>query len=427
MLRAIRAGGISAALCLLCLILSSPSPAMGGERVVTARVLDAATREPLVDATVIAGAAAASTDAAGRFELTVLDDSLTITIRRIGYRAVTLDANTMPGEVLLHYSPVGLKSLDVVADRAPDPSVGRGTLLDLRTTSRVTLAKRSAPALAERMETTEGISTSRPGSWGSKAALRGLSGERVAVLVDGSRVNRACSGGMDAGLATINPDNVERVEVLAGPGSTLYGSGNIGGVINVVTRGPRADAPFQAEVRFSGSSAVPGGRAGGTIWGRRDHVADARIEGVTGAWSADARSWLALRGTLAYTRGENRDTRDPLPSIPPFEAAAAARIGGRGSAWLEPEVLAAAAQRGSNLAPGETPTDGWAVVNLRAGVLGADRPDVRSGECRESRLPPASRSRDGPPPGTKRVRESGAAVLGWSNGDASLSLLRILP
>jgi hemoglobin/transferrin/lactoferrin receptor protein len=293
MLRAFSAGGIAAAVLLLGIGPPTALSAPRAGRTVTARVLDAITREPLTDVAVIAGPAAATTDAAGRFTLVVANDSTTVMLHRIGYRPVLLAAGALPGEILLQRAPVVLTCLDVTCSCGCDLGVGRGTLLDLKTMRREAVAEHSAPALAEAMETTEGVSTSRPGSWGSKVCLRGLGGERLAVLLDGNRLNRACNVGMDAGLATINPDNVERVEVLAGPGSTLYGSGNVGGVINVVTRGPHADTPLEGEVRLSASSAVPGGRAGGTIWGRRNHAAFTAA--LDGASYGDQRS---PRGTV---------------------------------------------------------------------------------------------------------------------------------
>ncbi len=273
MLRARSAGGITAVLLLLGL--APPAfvhPARAG-LTLAARILDATTREPLADVSVLAGSAAAATGADGRFTLAVARDTMLVTVRRIGYRPVVFAAGALPAEILLQRAPVVLTCLDVTASGAAECRVGRGTLLALSSTPRATLAKYSAPALAEAMETTEGISTSRPGSWGSKSYLRGLGGERVTVLLDGDRINRACAVGMDAGLATIDPDNVERVEVLSGPGSTLYGSGNVGGVINVVTRGPSTAAPLEGELRLSASSAVPGARAGGTLWARRNGFA----------------------------------------------------------------------------------------------------------------------------------------------------------
>jgi vitamin B12 transporter len=66
------------------------------------------------------------------------------------------------------------------------------------------------------------------------------------VLVDGVEVNPGTIGG--AGVQDIAPDTIERVEIVKGPRSSLYGSEAIGGVINVITRSPAA---FSAEVGAS--------------------------------------------------------------------------------------------------------------------------------------------------------------------------------
>jgi outer membrane cobalamin receptor len=66
-------------------------------------------------------------------------------------------------------------------------------------------------------------------------AIRGSSFEQVLVLVDGVRVSDAQTGHFDLDLA-VPLDQVERVEILRGPASTLHGADAVGGVINVVTR-----------------------------------------------------------------------------------------------------------------------------------------------------------------------------------------------
>ncbi|HET9952484.1 MAG TPA: TonB-dependent receptor [Candidatus Eisenbacteria bacterium] len=236
--------------------------------VVEGRILDDVTGEPLSDVAMSAGAAVAATDREGRFRLSVADDSTTIVAHRIGYRDVSFRARLAPADWRLPRAPVVMTSMEVAGSAVSPRNISEPTLLAYESASREAIGVQAAPSLAEAIESTEGLSSSRPGSWGAKTFVRGLGGERVAVMVDGNRLYRACNVGMDGGLATINPDNVERVEILAGPGSTLYGSGNLGGVVNVVTRGPRPGEPFQGELHAAASSAVPGGRLGGTLTGQ---------------------------------------------------------------------------------------------------------------------------------------------------------------
>jgi len=93
--------------------------------------------------------------------------------------------------------------------------------------------------------TPEALSAS-PGVWvqktnhgGGSPFVRGLSGNQVLVLVDGIRLNNSTFRyGPNQYLATIDPTSLERIEVVRGAGSVLFGSDALGGVINLVTRRP---------------------------------------------------------------------------------------------------------------------------------------------------------------------------------------------
>lgn len=65
-------------------------------------------------------------------------------------------------------------------------------------------------------------------------SIRGSSAEQVLVLLDGVPLNGVFAGTVD--LGTIPIDDIERIEVLRGPFSAIYGSGAMGGVISIVTR-----------------------------------------------------------------------------------------------------------------------------------------------------------------------------------------------
>ncbi|BAZ18246.1 TonB-dependent receptor (plasmid) [Calothrix sp. NIES-4071] len=66
--------------------------------------------------------------------------------------------------------------------------------------------------------------------------IRGSNSGQVLILLDGRPINNLGGGGFD--LSEFTTNNIERVEVLPGGGSTLYGSDAIGGVINIITRHP---------------------------------------------------------------------------------------------------------------------------------------------------------------------------------------------
>ncbi len=101
------------------------------------------------------------------------------------------------------------------------------------------------PSIGETLASQPGVSASSFGPTASRPVLRGLSGERVRILVDGIGSLDLSASDPDHAVA-INPLTAERIEVLRGPSALLFGSSAIGGVVNVIdSRIPRhvPDAP----------------------------------------------------------------------------------------------------------------------------------------------------------------------------------------
>ena len=101
---------------------------------------------------------------------------------------------------------------------------------------------------------------------GAGVQLQGFGEERVLVLLDGQPLEGRVNGNFD--LSRLPTSMVERVEVVKGPQSTLFGSDAMGGVVNIITRSPVA-APSSGSLSFTAGS-----------FGRRD--ADASIAGSEG-------------------------------------------------------------------------------------------------------------------------------------------------
>lgn len=95
------------------------------------------------------------------------------------------------------------------------------------------------PSIGETLARQPGVSATSFGPTASRPILRGFQGERVRVLTDGIGSIDVSNTSVDHAVV-INPLLAERVEVLRGPASLLYGSSAIGGVVNVIdTRIPR--------------------------------------------------------------------------------------------------------------------------------------------------------------------------------------------
>lgn len=94
------------------------------------------------------------------------------------------------------------------------------------------------PQVKDILRDIPGLNVVQTGSFGSTTSIytRGTGSSHTLVMIDGVKVYDPMSTNASFNFANLTLDNVERIEVLRGPHSTLYGSDAIGGVINVITK-----------------------------------------------------------------------------------------------------------------------------------------------------------------------------------------------
>jgi len=118
-----------------------------------------------------------------------------------------------------------------------------------------------------------GVELVKMGPWASRVSMRGLSGDRVLVMVDGVRLNTARGHGGQSSLVSV--DRLDAVELMPGASSAQYGSDAIGGVINMVTHRSLFEARPVMDFTLSARGAEPGdgnaqqlrGRVRASWWG----------------------------------------------------------------------------------------------------------------------------------------------------------------
>ena len=141
------------------------------------------------------------------------------------------------------------------------------------------LARRLQPTLGETLNREPGVSSTFFGQGASRPVIRGLGGDRIRILEGGLGTGDASTTSPDHAVS-IDPLAAERIEVLRGPATLLYGSSAVGGVVNVI------DGRIPEE--------VPGESIGGKVELRGGTVSDERsgsavLEGGAGrvAWHLD--------------------------------------------------------------------------------------------------------------------------------------------
>lgn len=159
----------------------------------------------------------------------------------------------------------------VTATRIEQPAAEVGSAVTVITGEE--LRRRGIEFVADALQEVPGVTVPRSGTRGKTTSLflRGANANQTLVLIDGIRVNDPTSGSFD--LAFLTTDNVERIEVIRGPQSPLYGSEAVGGVVNIITR--RGRGPIATTLTalggnydtYSVGAAIRGGgeRLGGSL------------------------------------------------------------------------------------------------------------------------------------------------------------------
>ncbi|HYD52906.1 MAG TPA: TonB-dependent receptor plug domain-containing protein, partial [Gemmatimonadaceae bacterium] len=153
------------------------------------------------------------------------------------------------------------------------------------------LRERGIATVGDALREVAGVHLARSGSPGATTSLflRGGQSNYVKVLVDGVSVNEA-GGFVDA--ANLGTDNVERIEVVRGPTSVLYGSDAVSGVVQIFTRRPASGLHVDAAVRGGATPRKRGRPDDATPADGRSALLDATVEASGGTsrlgWSIGA-------------------------------------------------------------------------------------------------------------------------------------------
>lgn len=106
-----------------------------------------------------------------------------------------------------------------------------------------------------------GVTINQNGAFGGQATvrIRGASSEQTLVLIDGIPVNDPSSPGGGFNFARVDTENIERIEVLKGAQSTLWGTDAIGGVVSITTKSPEGGFGGSAFAEYGSFNTLRGG------------------------------------------------------------------------------------------------------------------------------------------------------------------------
>ncbi|MEP6741768.1 MAG: TonB-dependent receptor [bacterium] len=184
-----------------------------------------------------------TTDPNGAFRFdNISRGSYEIRITQSGFAAhrvsILLSQGTMTLDVVLEVAPV-TNQITVTADTGQAQEKDRVPQA-LNIISENAIRERTTGVLAQVADEEVGLSLQRTSPTIAGVFVRGLTGNKVAVYVDGVRyTTSAMRGGINTFLDLNDPSNLTTVEVLRGPNSAQYGSDSIGGTLQLVSRTPQ--------------------------------------------------------------------------------------------------------------------------------------------------------------------------------------------
>ncbi len=215
-------------------------------------------------ATVIAGSKGTGseittiTDTNGKYEFKNLPTGqYLIKVKKSGFSENAISISIGVGESLTQDFSISLGGLreEVTVSAAKGLRATSEIPQTVTTVGEAEIEQRRPVGISEAYERSPSVLSTDSNAFRARPQIRGLQSNRVLVTVDGERLNDPRFGADSVGVSPslIDTSQVKQVEVVAGSGSSLYGSDAIGGAINIITKGPdRSLDGIRFDAKFNG-------------------------------------------------------------------------------------------------------------------------------------------------------------------------------
>ncbi len=214
---------------------------------------------PGIVVTIVETKQTATADAQGHYRFdNIAPGSYTVQAKAASFKTATQKVQVQDGQVAtvdlqMALSPI---SENVVVTAGPSAQESLRTYQATSSLSDVDLQQHLSGSLGETLKELPGVNMRDFGPGSSRPVIRGFDGDRVLILQDGARTSDLSNQSGDHAVP-IDPATTDKIEVVRGPATLLYGSNAIGGVVNAVSSDVEHDRAFQGvdgTVRLEGGS-----------------------------------------------------------------------------------------------------------------------------------------------------------------------------
>jgi outer membrane receptor for ferrienterochelin and colicins len=226
----------------------------------------------------------------GKYSINVPEGSYEIVASMVGYGSVSKEAHISAGDIFLinfelRISPIELAGIVVTGTRTPRYIKDSPVRTEIITAQR--LKERGTSNLFEALDGFPGIRVEHQCSYCNYSVIRmqGLEPEHSQILIDGLPIYSDLRSVYGAEQMIV--DDIDRIEIIKGAGSALYGSSAIAGVINIITKNPGENPYVRAGASFGTYNTNIYTLSAGKKFGNKDllihaqkHVCDAIDTGI---------------------------------------------------------------------------------------------------------------------------------------------------
>ncbi len=240
------------------LIIFSAKPA-SGQFQISGKVLDENSEYPLSGAVIILypGELSTVSDDSGRFSICNVNiENVTVKVNMIGYKNVSIYKKLSASEnnfIIINLAEMNIMTGEIEVYSTKIEHQLKYSIFPIALVSKKNIAGVNPVSVSEVISTKPGLNLIRDGIWATDINIRGMSRDNIVVLINGNRIETA--NNLSARLSLVDMNTIERIEVIKGGTSSIYGSGGTGGVVSITTLSGKYEKKFSLNGVLSGAYA----------------------------------------------------------------------------------------------------------------------------------------------------------------------------
>jgi hemoglobin/transferrin/lactoferrin receptor protein len=212
------------------------------------KILDKTNLQPLVGVSIFSPSNGVITDLQGEADLDNFLAEEILTIQYIGYQALSLKLEELKAKPTVYLVEKSYDLNEIVVSASKFDEKRADVPQQVQVLKAKDLAFMSQQNLADVLQQSGNVLVQKSQQGGGSPILRGFEANKVLIVVDGVRMNNAVfRGGHLQNVITMDNTILDRVEVVFGPGSVIYGSDALGGVMHFHTKKPILASPSPSE------------------------------------------------------------------------------------------------------------------------------------------------------------------------------------